>query len=77
MKSEAHLVPQACFEVGQVYRKMGDGDEAKKWYKKARSYSGYITESLINFRVEYGLSLLRQPTSDCLKEKSCDINENC
>ena len=70
MENEKHLVPQACFEVGQVYRRMGDVEESKKWYKKARSYSGYITESLIKFRVEYGLSILRS------SNEKCDISDD-
>lgn len=47
-----HLIPQSCFEVGRIYQKMNDLEEAAKWYKKARSYSGYLTEALIKYRID-------------------------
>ena len=55
LKIETHLIPQACFEVAEIYRRMGDAGEAKKWYKKAKSYDNYMTDSLIKFRVEAAL----------------------
>lgn len=59
MKIEKHLAPQSCYEIGNIYRRMGDFEPAKKWYKKSKSYSGYITESLIKFRIEYALYIIK------------------
>ena len=59
LKLENHLIPQSCFEVGQIYRKMNDFSEAKKWYKKAKSYDNYMTDGLIKFRVEAALHTMK------------------
>lgn len=50
------MIPQACFEMGQIYRRRKETDKAKKWFKEARGYTGYLTESLIIYRVDYALS---------------------
>lgn len=52
------MAPQACFEIGLIYRRAGDRGEAKKWLKKTRNYSGYITETMINFRTNEALVAL-------------------
>lgn len=53
--NEKHLVPQACFEMGMVYRRAGDVDESKKWFRKTKKYSGYLTETMITFRIDCAL----------------------
>lgn len=57
--TENHLIPQACFEVGQIYRRTGDYTEAKKWYKKAKSYGDYMTDALIKFRIDAAFKVMK------------------
>ncbi|RWS04410.1 Tetratricopeptide repeat protein 39B-like protein, partial [Dinothrombium tinctorium] len=58
--TETNLLPQSCFEIGLIYRKLGKISEAKKWFKKARDdYSGYLTETMIHFRVDTALEQLK------------------
>lgn len=59
IKRERHLIPQSCFEVAQIYRRMNDLNESKKWYKKAQNYTNYVTDVMIQFRVEYALTLIK------------------
>lgn len=58
LKHEKHLIPQAYFELGMIYRRTGEKELARKCFKKAKSYSGYLTEVMINFRSNWALSLL-------------------
>ena len=53
--SDKHLVPQACFELGMVYRRSGDVEESKKWFQKTKKYKNYLTETMILFRVDCAL----------------------
>lgn len=55
-----YLCPQAAFEIGQLYRSSGDHKEAKLWFKKAKSHSGYLTESMIHFRSDCALQTLKK-----------------
>jgi len=49
-------VPQAHFEIGLIYRKLGQFQQAKACFKKTRhDFSGYLTETMINSRVECAL----------------------
>ncbi|XP_015781978.1 tetratricopeptide repeat protein 39A isoform X1 [Tetranychus urticae] len=58
---ETHLLPQSAFELGLIHRSMGQNVEAKKWLKKSRDdYSGYLTETMIHYRVQCALSSLKQ-----------------
>lgn len=50
LESDVHLVPQSTFELGLLYRKSGDFDTAKKWFRRTKRYSDYLTESMITFR---------------------------
>ena len=59
LKQHKHLIPQSCFEVAQIYRRMNDLDQAKVWYKRAQSYSNYVTDVMIQFRAEYALTLIK------------------
>ncbi|XP_074598326.1 tetratricopeptide repeat protein 39A-like isoform X2 [Brevipalpus obovatus] len=61
IEDETHLLPQSCFELGMINRKLGKPTEAKKYLKKARDdYSGYITETMIHYRVQCALTSLKQ-----------------
>lgn len=55
-----NLAPQACYEIGLVYRRMGDPAEAKKWLSKCKNYHNYITETMINFRTQLALQSLTE-----------------
>ena len=55
LKREVQLPPQACLELGLIYKKNQDKEQATHWFKKARKYSNYITEILINKRAEVAL----------------------
>jgi tetratricopeptide (TPR) repeat protein len=59
LKTERHLAPQACFEIGLIYRRMSDYNEAKAWFKKAKRYNNYITDVMINFRIDYASSSMK------------------
>lgn len=59
LKREKHLPAQACFELGQIYRRMEDFDEAHLWFKKAKKYSNYITDVMVEYRVNYVLSSIK------------------
>lgn len=52
VRYDHHLAPQACYEIGLVYRRMGDGTEARKWLSKCKHYHNYITETMITFRTQ-------------------------
>lgn len=55
---QKYLLPQSCFELGMIYRKLGSLKEAKEWFKKARNdYKSYATFDMIQYRTE---SLLRE-----------------
>jgi hypothetical protein len=54
-------LPQSCFEIGMIYREMGKLTEAKRWLKRARDdYSDYLTESMIQYRVQWALDLIKK-----------------
>jgi tetratricopeptide (TPR) repeat protein len=60
LKEENHIIPQSCFEIAQIYRSMNDFSEAKKWFKKAKSYNDYKTDSLIKFRIDAAVKLMKE-----------------
>ena len=59
LELDRHLVPQSTFELGLIYRKSGDFDTAKKWFKKTKRYSDYLTESMIIFRSDAALKSMQ------------------
>lgn len=59
LKHEKHLIPQACFEIGQINRRLEKKDEAEEWFKRAKNYSGYSTEPLMRYRINYSISEMR------------------
>lgn len=60
VRYDHNLAPQACYEIGLVYRRMGDPAEAKKWLSKCKNYHNYITETMINFRSQLAMQSLNQ-----------------
>lgn len=58
VQHDHHLAPQACYEIGLVYRRMGDATEARKWLSKCKHYHNYITETMITFRTQLALQSL-------------------
>lgn len=58
LQYNTHLIPQAYYELGMIYRKKGDTEKAKKNFKRAKSYSGYLTETMIHFRSDTALGSL-------------------
>lgn len=60
LSSSNYLLPQACFEIALVFRKSGDLDQAKRWLNKCvNDYSGYLTESMINYRASLLLKSIK------------------
>lgn len=59
LTQEVHLVPQSCLELGLMYRRSKDNDEATLWLKKAKKYQGYLTESMIQFRADCALRSIK------------------
>ncbi|KAI1296833.1 Tetratricopeptide repeat protein 39B [Halotydeus destructor] len=59
MTTMKHLAPQASFEIGLIYRRMGDFDQSRAWLKRARKYSDYITDVMIGYRINYVLGLIK------------------
>lgn len=55
LELDLHLVPQSTFELGLLYRKSGDLDTARKWFRRTKRYSDYLTESMITFRSDAAL----------------------
>lgn len=55
LELDHHLVPQSTFELGLLYRKSGDWDTAKMWFRRTKRYSDYLTESMITFRSDAAL----------------------
>lgn len=39
---------------------MGDANEAKLWFKKAKPYSNHLTDSMINFRINYAMTSMKE-----------------
>jgi hypothetical protein len=65
-----NLAPQACYEIGLVYRRMGDPAEAKKWLSKCKNYHNYITESMINFRTNLAMQSLTESQNNSNNNKN-------
>ena len=58
--TEKNLAPQACYEIGMINYETNHSKEAKKWFKKAKNlYSSYITQSLIEYRVQWTLDVMK------------------
>ncbi|XP_015781864.1 tetratricopeptide repeat protein 39A [Tetranychus urticae] len=49
--TEKHLLPQTCFELGNLFRKIERYEDCEKYLTKSKSYRGYLTESMITYRV--------------------------
>ena len=60
LEFEQQLLPQSCFELGSLHRKLGQLSEAKKWFKRARDdYTGYLTEIMIQYRSGHMLKCIK------------------
>lgn len=58
--SEKNLAPQACFEIGMINYETNHYKEAKKWLKKVKNlYSSYITQTLVDYRAQWTLDLIK------------------
>ena len=55
-----HLAPQACYELGDIYRNGRDYSKAKFWLKETKKYTNYFTEMMISYRVELSLKLIKK-----------------
>ncbi|RWS23504.1 tetratricopeptide repeat protein 39B-like protein [Leptotrombidium deliense] len=51
IKCENHLQPQSALELASIYKCWDRIDLAKIYTKKAKQFSGYLTESLVKFRL--------------------------
>lgn len=61
--NETHLLPQSCFELGAINRKMGQLVEAKKYLKMARDdYTNYLTEISVQYRSSHLLKCIKKET---------------
>ena len=60
---ENHLIPQAYFEIGQIYRRSRDTQQAIQWYKKAKTFNNYVTDGLIKFRIDTALRLMKEESA--------------
>lgn len=60
ISSSSYLLPQSCYEISLVFRKSGDLDQATRWLKKCTNdYSGYLTESMLNYRASLLLKSMK------------------
>lgn len=66
-------MPQSCFELGLIEKKLGNYSACKKWLKRARDdYDNYMTEVMIQYRTQH---LLKQLKSDA-KDGRCKDNDD-
>jgi len=62
---QTNLLAQSCFEIGLVNYESNDYKQAKKWIKRAKSdYSGYVSQSLIEYRVRWVLDIIKKAKKD-------------
>jgi len=55
-----HLPPHAALELGLVYRKLNDYDEARNWLNKAiYQYSNYMNATTVHIRAHTALTIMR------------------
>ncbi|KAI1296837.1 Tetratricopeptide repeat protein 39B [Halotydeus destructor] len=59
MTTMKHLAPQATFEIAMIYRRLGDLDQSRAWLKRARKFGGYVTEVLIDYRINHVMELMK------------------
>ncbi len=58
MAEFTYLPPNACFELALVNHKLGRRDAIEPWLAKARSYSGYLLETKLHFRIHGAMEAL-------------------
>jgi len=60
IKEYTHLPPHACLELGLVYRKLDDLEEAKFWLNKAiYDYANYMNATTVHIRAHTALTIIR------------------
>lgn len=57
-------MPQSCFELGLIEKKLGNYRDCKKWLKRARDeYENYMTEIMIQYRTQHLLKEIKDTQS--------------
>jgi tetratricopeptide (TPR) repeat protein len=60
IKEYTHLPPHAALELGLVYRKLDDTEEAKVWLNKAvYQYTNYMNATTVHIRAHTALTIIR------------------
>lgn len=60
IKEYTHLPPHAALELGLVYRKLNDLEEAKVWLNKAvYQYTNYMNATTVHIRAHTALTIIR------------------
>lgn len=60
IKEYTHLPPHACLELGLVYRKKEDLEEAKFWLNKSvYDYSNYMNATTVHIRAHTAMTIIR------------------
>lgn len=72
---DKHLIPQSYYELGLIYRRSGDISQARTWLKRGRKYSGYLTETMIQFRIDCVLKSISDGEM-MVKSSMEDVNNN-
>lgn len=77
IKEYTHLPPHAALELGLVYRKLEDFDEARHWLQKAiYEYSNYMNATTVHIRAHTALMIMRAATeSENLEDKYASIED--
>lgn len=66
--TEKYLAPQACFECGMISYETDHYKEAKKWWKKTKNcFSSYITQSLVEYRIQWALDIVKSKKKESLE----------
>lgn len=88
IREYTHLPPHACLELGLVYRKLGDLDEAKFWLNKSiNEYTTYMNATTVHIRAHTALTIIRTAEGgeitnvyakmeEHLKQMNCQEKEN-
>ncbi|XP_053206356.1 tetratricopeptide repeat protein 39A-like [Panonychus citri] len=51
LTTEKHIIPQSYYELGYLFRKIERYEDCEKYLTKSKLYRGYLTESMITYRV--------------------------
>ncbi len=53
-----YMQPYACYYLGEMYKKEGNNEEARKYYKKALTYNDYLYQNGLESKCKVALSRL-------------------